>query len=122
MEIVRILTMKCNGYFTFQTIIDIIGACGTISFGMRGLQRCFRQFLIQNAVPIFFVHLLNIYHLLSQVYPLAKFQPHMPITFIVTAPQSSNNRKNNLYSKYRENKLQAFTKTVVTYKRIDIWS
>ena len=33
--------MKRNGYFTFQMIIDITGACGIISFGMRGLQRCF---------------------------------------------------------------------------------
>ena len=23
--------MKCNGYFTFQMIIDIAGACGAIS-------------------------------------------------------------------------------------------
>ena len=29
--------MKCNGYFTFQTIIDITGARGTISIGMCGL-------------------------------------------------------------------------------------
>ena len=57
--------------------------------------------------------LLNIYDLLSQVYPLAKCQPHMPITSAVTALQSSNNRKINLYSKHRENKLQALTKAVV---------
>ena len=37
--------------------------------------------------------LLNIYNLLSQVYPLAKFQIHMPITLGVTTLQSSNNRK-----------------------------
>ena len=29
--------------------------------------------------------LLNIYNLLSQVYALEKFQPHMPLTFRVTA-------------------------------------
>ena len=35
--------------------------------------------------------LLNIYNLViySQVYPLAKFQPHAPITLRVTALQSS---------------------------------
>ena len=37
--------------------------------------------------------LLSIYNLLSQVYALAKFQPHMTTTFGVTALQSSNNRK-----------------------------
>ena len=46
----------------------------------------------------------------------------MPITFGVTALQSSNNRKIDMYSKYRENKLQALTKTVVTYQRIDVRS
>ena len=40
--------------------------------------------------------LLNTYILLSQVYPLAMFQPHMPITVGVTALQSSNNRKIDL--------------------------
>ena len=34
--------------------------------------------------------LLNIYNLLSQVYPLAKFQPHMPVTLGVTALQQKN--------------------------------
>ena len=47
--------------------------------------------------------LLNIYNLPSQVYPLAKFQPHMPITLGGTALQSSDNRIINLYSKCREN-------------------
>ena len=37
--------------------------------------------------------LLNIYNLLSQVYALAKFQPHMAKTFGVTALQSSNSRR-----------------------------
>ena len=37
--------------------------------------------------------LVNIYNLPSQVYPLEKFQPHMPIALGVTALQSSNNRK-----------------------------
>ena len=35
------LTTKRNGYFIFQTIINITGVHGTISFGMHGLQRCF---------------------------------------------------------------------------------
>ena len=56
------------------------------------------------------------------MYPLAKFQPHMPIALGVTVLQSSNNRKIDLYSKYRENKLQAPTKTVVTYQRIEVRS
>ena len=46
----------------------------------------------------------------------------MPITFGVTALQSSNNRKIDMYSKYRENKLQALTKTVVTYQQIEVQS
>ena len=67
--------------------------------------------------------LLNIYNLLSQVYPLEKFQLHMPIILGVTALQSSNNRKNRfVLCKYRENKLQALTKTVVTYQRIEVRS
>ena len=37
-------------------------------------------------------------------------------TVEVTILQSSSNRKINLYSKYRENKLQPFTKTDVTYE------
>ena len=54
------------------------------------------------------------------MYPLAKFQPCMPLT--VTALRSSNNRKIDIYSKYRENKLQAPTKMVVTYQQIEVWS
>ena len=64
--------------------------------------------------------LLNIYNLLSQVYLLAKFQLHMPIALGVTALQSSNNRKIDMYSKYKENKLQALTEMVVTYERIEV--
>ena len=51
--------------------------------------------------------LLNIYNLLSQMYGK------------VTALQSSNNRKIDLYSKH---KLQALTKTVVTYEQNDTLS
>ena len=61
--------------------------------------------------------LLNIYNLCSQVYLLEKSELHMENTLGVTALQSSNNRKNDLYSKYRENKLQGLTKTVITYQR-----
>ena len=46
----------------------------------------------------------------------------MPIALEVTALQSSNNRKNNLYSKYRENKLQVPTKTVLTYQNFEVRS
>ena len=56
------------------------------------------------------------------MYPLAHFQPHMPITLGVTALQSGNNRKIYLYSKYRENKLQTPTKTVETYQQIQVRS
>ena len=66
--------------------------------------------------------LLNIYNLCIQVYPLANFQLHMPITLGVTALQSHNNRKIDLYSKHRENKLQVLTKTVVTYQWIEVRS
>jgi len=40
------------------------------------------------------------------MYVLAKFQCHILKTFEVTALQSSSNRKIDLYSKRRENKLQ----------------
>ena len=44
--------------------------------------------------------LLDIYNLLSQVYVLAKVKPFMPTAFEVTALQSSDNRKIDLYSKH----------------------
>ena len=46
----------------------------------------------------------------------------MPEALGVTALQSSNNWKIDLCSKYRENKLQALTKMVVTYQRIEVQS
>ena len=46
--------------------------------------------------------LLNIYNLLSQVYALAKFQPHMATTFGVTALQSSNNKKDRFVQQVLE--------------------
>ena len=49
------------------------------------------------------------------MYGLAKIQLHILRAFEVTALQSSINRKVDLHSKYRENKLQALTKTDVTY-------
>jgi len=36
------------------------------------------------------------------MYALAKFQPHIPKSFKVTALQSNSNRKIDLCSKYRE--------------------
>jgi len=56
------------------------------------------------------------------VYLLAKFQLHILITYGVTALQSNSNRTINLYSKYRGNKLQALTKTVVIYEWIEVRS
>ena len=53
-------------------------------------------------------HLLNINNLLSHVYSLAKFKPHMPITFGVTALQSSNDRKIDLYNKDWEENTGAY--------------
>ena len=50
------------------------------------------------------------------MYQLIKFQLHILKAFEVTALQSSSNRKIDLYSKYRENKLQALTKMDVTYE------
>ena len=51
-----------------------------------------------------------------QMYLLAKFQLRILEAIEVTALQSNSNRKFDLYSKHRENKLQALTKTDVTYK------
>jgi len=50
------------------------------------------------------------------MYVLVKFQLRILKTFQVTALQSSSNRKINLHSKYGKNKLQALTKTDVTYE------
>ena len=47
---------------------------------------------------------------------LAKFQLRTLKAFEVTALQSSSNRKIDLYSKHRENKLQALPKMDVTYE------
>jgi len=56
------------------------------------------------------------------LYLLAKFQLHIPITYGVTSLQSSNSRTIDLYSRSRGNKLQVLTKTVVTYKQIEVRS
>ena len=53
------------------------------------------------------------------MYVLAKFQLCILKDFKVTVLQSSSNRKIDLYSKYRENKLQALTKMDVTYQWSD---
>ena len=50
---------------------------------------------------------------------LAKFQLCIVKAIEVTALQYSSNRKIDLYSKYRKNKLQPLTKTDVTYKWSD---
>ena len=54
------------------------------------------------------------------MYVMAKIQLHILKCFEVTALQSSSNRKIDLYSKYWENKLQALTKTDVTYEWSDV--
>ena len=50
------------------------------------------------------------------MYVLAKFQLRILKPFLVIALQSSCNKKIDLYSKHRENKLQALPKTDVTYE------
>jgi len=50
------------------------------------------------------------------MYVLAKFQLHILKAFEVTVLQSNSNRKIDLYSEHRENKLQVLPKTDVTYK------
>jgi len=50
------------------------------------------------------------------MYLLVKLQLLILKAFEVTAPQSSSNRKIDLCSKYREKKLQALTKTDITYE------
>ena len=50
------------------------------------------------------------------MYVLARFQLHILKAFEVTTLKSNSNRKIDLYSKHRENKLQALPKTDVTYK------
>ena len=54
------------------------------------------------------------------MYVLAKFQLYILKAFEVTALQSYSNRKIDLYSKHRENKLQALPKMDVTYKWSEI--
>jgi len=56
------------------------------------------------------------------VYLLAKFQLHILITYRVTALQICNNKTIDFYSEYWGNKLQAPTKTVETYKPIEVRS
>ena len=59
---------------------------------------------------------INFYYIWIIYIPLAKFRLHTLKSFEVTALQSSSNRKIDLYSKHRENKLQALTKTDLTYE------
>ena len=53
------------------------------------------------------------------MYLIAKFQLCILKDFEVTALQSSSNRKIDLYSNYREYKLQALTKMDLTYEWSD---
>ena len=50
------------------------------------------------------------------MYVLAKLQRRILKSFEVTALQSNSNKKINLYSKHKKNKLQALPKMDVTYK------
>jgi len=56
------------------------------------------------------------------MYLLEKLRVSIPMRWGVIALQSSNNETIDLYSEYRESKLQALTKTVVTYKQIEVGS
>ena len=60
--------------------------------------------------------LLHFNNLHTQMYVLAKFQLRVLKAFEVTALQSSSNKKIDLYSKHRENKLQALIKMDETYE------
>ena len=50
------------------------------------------------------------------MYVLAKFQLHILKAFEVTALQSDSNRKIDLYSKHKENKLQARGPTLFSWR------
>ena len=54
------------------------------------------------------------------MYVLAKFQLRILKAFEVTVLQSSSNKKIDLYSKHRKNKLQALPKMDVTYEWSDV--
>ena len=69
-----------------------------------------------DIIKHFFQILLHFYYLHTQLCVLAKFQLHILKAFKVTVLQSSSNRKIDLYSKYRKNKLLVLTKTDVTYE------
>ena len=69
-------------------------------------------------IIVHFSHSISLHfcNLHTQMYVLVKFWLCFLQDFEVTALQSSSNRKIDLYSKYRENKLQVISKTDVTYK------
>ena len=54
------------------------------------------------------------------MYVLPKFQFYTLKTFEVTVLQSSSNRKIDLYSNYRENKVQSLTKIDASYEWSDV--
>ena len=75
--------------------------------------------MIGSAKSDIIVHFLNsillhFYKLHTQIYVLAKFELRILKAFEVTALKSSSNRKIDLYSKHRGNKLQALPKMNVT--------
>jgi len=121
----RLLTMK---HFIQRWLLDWCGALVWCSGSV--LIQCNYHVILYvtgSAKPNTIMHfsiscVLNVYNLHSQVYSLARLQLHIPITLGVTALWSSSNRKINLYSRYWENKLQALTKTMVTYEQKDVLS
>jgi len=82
------------------------------SLGIQVMLKCL--FVTGSVHNITFLEFLII-NLHSQMYALAKFQHRVPKSFGVIALQSSNNRKIDLYNKYRENKLQVLQNPFVTY-------
>ena len=66
--------------------------------------------------------MLNIYDLHSQTYSLAKFQLQMLYVLELQPYEVQAIEKLNLYARYWENKSEALTKTIVTYKQKDTQS
>ena len=110
----------------FNVILRLIFQNRFTNCGQRNvLANLVIQFVTGSAKTDIIVHfsnsiLLHFYNLHTQMYVLAKFQLYILKAFEVTALQSSSNRKIDLYSKHRENKLQALTKTDVTYEWSDV--
>ena len=71
---------------------------------------------IRHNSAFFKFHFITFYNVHTQMHVLVKFQLRILKAFEVIALQSNSSRKINLYSKHRENKLQALPKMNVTYK------